>query len=56
MAGISLNALVGDNGIINKAQKAKDETSRAEVKEKLEMKVLNAQIEKSKKRRTINKS
>ena len=55
MAGISLNALVGDNGIINKATKAKDETARAEVKEKLEMKVLNAQIEKSKKRRTINK-
>ena len=56
MAGISLNALVGDNGIINKANKAKDETARAEVKEKLEMKVLNAEIEKSKKRRTINKS
>ena len=55
MAGISLNALVGDNGIINKANKAKDETARAEVKEKLEMKVLNAEIEKSKKRRTVNK-
>ena len=33
-----------NNGIINKANKAKDETERAEVKEKLEMKVLNAKI------------
>ena len=56
LAGISISSIVGDNGIINKANKAKDETARAEVKEKLEMKVLNAQIEKSKKRRAINKS
>ena len=56
MAGISLNALVGDNGIINKAQKAKDETARAEVKEKLEMKVLNAQIEKSKNGEQLTKT
>ena len=54
LAGISISALVGDNGIINKANKAKDETARGEIKEKLEMKVLNAQIEKSKKRRAIN--
>ena len=56
MAGISLNALVGDNGIVNKAQKAKDETARGEVKEKLEMKVLNAQIEKSKNGEQLTKA
>ena len=56
MAGISLNALVGDNGIINKANKAKDETARAEVKEKLEMKVLNAQIEKAKNGEQLTKA
>ena len=56
MAGISLNALVGDNGIINKTQTAKDETARAEVKEKLEMKVLNAQIEKSKNGEQLTKA
>ena len=48
MAGISLNAIVGDNGVIEKARKAGEETSRAEVKEELEMKLLNLQIEKEK--------
>ena len=48
MAGISLNAIVGDNGIIEKARKAGEETSRAEVKEELEMKLLDLQIEKEK--------
>lgn len=46
MAGISINAIVGDNGIIAKAKKAAEDTQRAGVKEELELKILDLQMEK----------
>ena len=47
MAGISISAIVGDNGIINKAEKAKEETEKTTAQEKLEMELLNLGIDKT---------
>lgn len=55
MAGISLKATVGDNGIIDKARKAKEETIRSEIKETLEMKIIELQISKEEKGEKITK-
>ena len=46
MAGISISAIVGDNGIINKAKKARTETDKSEAREKLEMELINLGIDK----------
>ena len=43
---MSLSAIVGDDGIVEKARKAADETERAAVKEELELKIANLQMEK----------
>ena len=45
---MSLNSIVGEDGIVEKAQKAADETERAGVKEELELKIANLQMEKNK--------
>ena len=46
LAGVSIAMLVGENGIITQAQKAKEETGQAEAREKLEMALLDLQMEK----------
>ncbi len=46
LAGVSINMLVGDNGIITQAQSAQRETEEAEAREKLEMALLDLQMEK----------
>jgi len=51
LAGVSLNAMVGDNGIITRAKKAGEEMERAQVKEELELKLIELQTEKIEKRR-----
>ena len=45
---MSLSAIVGDDGIVEKARKAADETERAGIKEELELKIANLQMEKDK--------
>ena len=40
MAGVSLNAIIGDNGIITNAQRAKIEMEEADRKEKIEMMII----------------
>ena len=40
LAGVSLNAIVGDNGIITNAMKAKEEMENADRKEKIQMMVM----------------
>jgi len=45
LAGISIQTLMGENGIINKASIAKEESKKAEYKEELELIVQELQIE-----------
>ncbi len=44
VAGISINATVGENGIFTKAIKAKEMQEAAEIKERLELKQLDARL------------
>lgn len=46
LAGISIATLTGDNGILSKANKAKEETELAEVKEKVNLMLADYRIEK----------
>ena len=46
LAGVSINMLVGENGIITKAQFAKTETEETQAREKLEMALLDLQLQK----------
>ena len=46
MAGISLKATVGDNGIIARAKKAGEAMERAAVQEELELMLIDLQTEK----------
>ena len=46
LAGVSINMLVGDNGIITQAQNAKRETEEAQAREKLELALIDLQTEK----------
>ncbi len=46
LAGVSIAMVVGDNGIITQAQDAKEETEKADVKEKTQMDILEKQLEK----------
>ena len=48
MAGISISAIVGDNGVIVKARKASSETTKAQIQEELQLKIIDLQIEKEK--------
>ena len=43
LAGISIGAISGDDGIINQAQNAKDETQRAEWEEKIELALIDVE-------------
>ena len=44
LAGVSINLVLGDNGIINKAQEAQKEYSKQEAREKLELVLLDLQV------------
>lgn len=44
LAGVSLNVLVGDNGVLTKAQDAKKEYQAAEEKEQVDMAIAGAQM------------
>ena len=45
LAGVSINLVLGDNGIITKAKQAKEQYEMAQVKEKLEMTIIEIQSE-----------
>ena len=45
LAGVSINLVLGDNGIITKAREAKEQYEMAQVKEKLEMTIMEIQSE-----------
>ncbi len=44
LAGVSISMIIGDNGIITLSQNAKKETEITDVKEKLQMEVLDKQV------------
>lgn len=46
LAGISIATLIGDNGILSNARKAKEEARKAELKEELEVEITNIQANK----------
>ena len=52
---MSLNAIVGQDGIIEKAEKAADETERAGIKEEIELKIANIQMEQDKVGKELSK-
>ena len=41
LAGVSINAIIGDNGVINNAEKAKEQAREAEIREELEYFMFN---------------
>lgn len=45
LAGVSIAMLIGDNGIITQAQNAKEETEKADVKEKTQMNIMEKELE-----------
>ena len=46
LAGVAINMTLGENGIFNKAKYAKEEYKKAEVKEKIELAIIDVQTEK----------
>ena len=44
LAGVSINMVIGDNGIITQAQNAKEDTDKAALKEKLDMIALERKL------------
>lgn len=46
LAGITINLTVGSNGILTKAQKAREQTNMSQAKESVELKITNLQTEK----------
>ena len=52
---MSLNSIVGQDGIIEKAEKATDETERASIKEEIELKIANLQMEQDKVGKELSK-
>ena len=46
LAGVAINLTLGENGILNKTQQAKQKQSEAEAREKLELVLVDARIEK----------
>ena len=44
LAGVALNALFGDSGILNNAEKAKEETLKANLKEKVQLAIMEYKI------------
>ena len=47
LAGVSINMLVGENGLITQSQRAEEDYSKSEVKEKVELALNEYAIEKS---------
>lgn len=45
LAGVSINLIVGENGIVSKAQQAKEKMDFASVKENIEMEIVAIQTE-----------
>lgn len=45
LAGITIAALTGENGILTRAKHAKIETTKAQLKEEIELEIMNIQIE-----------
>lgn len=43
LAGISISALTGDSGIINKAKEAKSDTEYSQWEEKIDLAIINAE-------------
>ena len=52
---MSLNAIVGQDGIIEKAEKAAEETERSQIKEEIELKIANLQMEQDKVGKELSK-
>lgn len=48
LAGIAISTLTGENGILTKASKAKEESNMANAKEKIQLAVMSYQIDKEK--------
>ena len=55
LAGVTIATLTGDNGIITRANQAKDETEEAEVIEKLKIAILEDKVENPNKEVDIDK-
>ena len=55
LAGVSIAMLIGENGILTQAQKAKSETERAEIIEKAKLEILNIQVENAEEKLTEEK-
>ena len=45
LAGVSINLVIGQNGLINRAKEAKEKTKEAEEKEWVELAVTSSKIE-----------
>jgi len=45
LAGISIATLTGDNGILNKAQQAEEKTTQAQIKELLQLAIIDIQTQ-----------
>jgi len=48
LAGVSINLVLGDNGIITKAKETKEQQAEGKVKEKVEMILAEYEMEKNK--------
>lgn len=46
LAGVAINAITGDNGVMNKTQIAVEETNKAKIKEEIELEIVALQIDK----------
>ena len=56
LAGVSINLVLGENGIVNKAQKAKENMELAQIEEEKELNELYAQLEAESPENKINKA
>ena len=56
LAGVSINLVLGENGIVNKAQKAKENMELAQIEEEKELNELYAQLEAESSENKINKA
>lgn len=56
LAGISINLVLGENGIVKKAQEASKEQEIAELKEQVQMQIVGKEVEKISKGESITKT
>ncbi len=56
LAGVSINLVLGENGIVNKAQKAKENMELAQIEEEKELNELYAQLEAESSEKKTNKA